>query len=105
MRAMLLLSQCAELPLGLRTAEHEVLYGFSRSEGDGGLWGGEHAPELRDLAREQTVHDASDTTLEQAEAGRVLDLVLQPTHALRHSADDVRRRSTGALGRRFCSGP
>lgn len=73
----------AVLALVLPAAEHDVLHGLSRLEGDGGLGSGEHAAELRDLARQQAVHDASDAALEQAEARRVLDLMLQPAQAVR----------------------
>src|SRR5438552_7988771 len=61
----------------LSAAEHDVLDHFSRLEGDGRSWGSEHATELSNLARHQSVDSPSDATLQQAEARRVLELLLQ----------------------------
>ncbi len=70
------------LPLVLRAAEHHVLHDLSSLEGNGRLWGSEHAAQLCDLARQQVVHDPSNAAFQQAEARGALDLVLQPTYAL-----------------------
>src|SRR5256885_152047 len=67
------------------TAEHDVLDHFSCLEGDGGSWGGKHATELGDLPWHQAVDGAPDTAFQEAEARRVLELLLQPTQALRGS--------------------
>src|SRR6266568_8082756 len=69
----------------LSAAEHNVLDHFSCLEGDGGSWGGKHATELGDLPWHQAVDGAPDTAFQEAEARRVLELLLQPTQALRGS--------------------
>ena len=71
-----LLRSPALLGLILLAAEQNILHRFSRHEGDDGLRGGKHAPELRDLARQQAIHGASDAALQQVEARRVLELLL-----------------------------
>src|SRR5207247_306494 len=56
------------LPLVLRAAEHDVLHDLSGLEGNGSLWGSEHAAQLRDLAWQQAVHARSGAAFRRARA-------------------------------------
>src|SRR6266566_5225576 len=86
----------------LSVAEHDVLDHFSCLEGDGGSWGGKHATELGDLPWHQAVDGPPDTAFQEAEAWRVLELLLQPTEPLRGSAHQVLGLAARPLGRPFC---
>src|SRR5207244_5426402 len=77
-----LLRSPALLALILLAAEQNILQGFSGRERDDGPRGSEHAPKLRELARQQAVHRAADAPLEEAQTRRVLELLLQPTPPL-----------------------
>src|SRR6266568_3032318 len=72
----------------LSAAEYDVLDHFPCLEGDGGSRGGEHATELGDLPWHEAVDGSSNATLQQAEARRVLELLLQPAQPFGRAAHE-----------------
>ena len=93
------------LALILLAAEQNILHGFSGLERYYGPRGSEHAPKLRELARQQAVHRAADAPLQEAQTRRVLELLLQPTQPLRGSAHEALGVTARRLGRPFCFSP
>src|SRR5256712_7919131 len=89
----------------LLAAEQNILHGFPGLERDYGPRGSEHAPKLRELARQQAVHRAADAPLQEAQTRRVLELLLQPTQPLRGSAHEAPGVTARRLGRPFCFSP
>src|SRR2546422_6968872 len=89
------------LLLALSAAEENILHGLSRLEGNDGLRRGDHTAQLREFARQQAIHCAADTPLQEAEARRVLELLLQATHSLRGPADEALRLAARRLGSLF----
>src|SRR2546428_8309136 len=89
------------LVLILLAAEQNILQGFSGLERNDGPRGSEHAPKLRELARQQAIHRAADTPLQEAEARRVLELLLQATQSLCGPADEALRLAARRLGSVF----
>src|SRR5207245_2352470 len=81
----------------LSAAEHDVLDHFSGLEGDGGSRGGEHATELGDLPWHEAVDGPPDTAFQEAEARRVLELLLQLAQPFGRAAHEGLGLSTRRL--------
>src|SRR5439155_21972979 len=96
-----LLRSPALLALILLAAEQNILHGFSGLERDDGPRGSEHAPKLRELARQQAVHRAADAPLQEAQTRRVLELLLQPTQPRGGPAPEALGLLARCLGRPF----
>src|SRR3989449_3298384 len=79
------------------TAQHDVLYHFSCLEGDGGSWSGKHAPELGDFPWHEAVDGPPDTAFQEAEARRVLELLLQLAQPFGRAAHEGLGLSTRRL--------
>src|SRR5437899_3286659 len=105
MRAMASSDPPSMLAVILLAAEQNILQGFSGLERDDGPRGSEHAPKLRELARQQAIHRAADAPLQEAQTRRVLELLLQPTQPLRGSAHEALGLAARRLGRPFCFRP
>src|SRR3989442_13718895 len=87
------------LLLALLAAQQNILHGFSCLERDGGAGSRQHAPQLRELARQQAIHGASDTALQEAQARRMLEVLLEPTQPLRRPAREALGLTARPLGR------
>src|SRR5258708_25323719 len=87
------------LSFALFAAEENALRGLTRVEGDDRLGRGDHTAQLRKLARQQAVHGASDAPLQEAEARRVLELLLQPTQPVRGPAYETLRLTARHVSR------
>src|SRR5579859_3090940 len=95
-------SRCRSLVFAvLSAAKHDVLDEFPCLEGEGGSWGGEDATELCDLAGHQAIDGPSDAAFQQAEARRVLELLLQPAQPLRGFVHQAVGLPPRRLGRAF----
>src|SRR6266566_3307819 len=81
----------------LSAAEHDVLDHFSCLEDDGGSRGGEHATELGDLPWHEAVDGPPDTAFQEAEARRVLELLLQLAQPFGRAAHEGLGLSTRRL--------
>src|SRR2546428_4478052 len=85
----------------LLAAEQNILQGFSGLDRDAGPRGSEHAPKLRERARQQAIHRAADAPLQEAQTRRVLELLLQPAQPLGGPAHEALGLPARCLGRPF----